>query len=126
MRREAVALRPVERDRTDARAGTITLHLTEPDSDLLLTTVTYPFGYVTPADHPFGSGAVPPGTGPYRIASFDPKRGARLVRNRLFRAWSRDGRDAGFADEIEIRVGNGLGRQVAAVRRHAVGRTWRW
>ena len=75
----------------DPRAETITLHLTEPDPDLL-DYLAGPFGYVVPADHPFGERTLPPGTGPYRVASFDAARGARLVRNPYFRTWSNDAR----------------------------------
>lgn len=101
---------------TDARAGTITLHLTDPDPDLLHY-LSFPVGYVVPADHPFGRRTLPPGTGPYRIASFDDKRGARLVRNPYFRVWSNDARPAGFADEIDVRVGHHINKQIAAVQR---------
>jgi YVTN family beta-propeller protein len=99
---------------TDTRARTITLHLTRPDSDLL-PYLTYPLGYVVPADHRFGSTTPPPGTGPYRIASFDAKRGARLVRNPYFRVRANGARPAGFADEIVIRVGDGVNQEVRAV-----------
>ena len=60
---------------TDPDARTITLHLSQPDPDLPYY-LTYPFGYLVPADHPFGHGTLPPGTGPYKIASFDANRGA--------------------------------------------------
>jgi peptide/nickel transport system substrate-binding protein len=101
---------------TDPRAETITLHLTKPDPDLL-DYLTSPFGYLVPADHPFGDRTLPPGTGPYRVASFDAARGARLVRNPYFRLWSNDARPAGFADEIDVRLGNSIDKQIAAVER---------
>jgi peptide/nickel transport system substrate-binding protein len=101
---------------SDPRAGTITLHLTEPDPDLL-DYLTYPFAYLVPADHPFGHRRLPPGTGPYRVVSYDAKRGARLVRNPYFRVWSSDARPAGFADEIDVRLDADIRKQVAAVER---------
>ena len=58
---------------------------------------------VAPAAQPFGR-TQPPGTGPYRIVSYDRNRGARLVRNPHFRAWSPGARPDGFADEIVVRV----------------------
>jgi peptide/nickel transport system substrate-binding protein len=100
---------------TDARAGTITLHLTRPDPDLIYY-LTSPFGYMVPADHPFGGGTLPPGTGPYRIASFNPGLGVRLVRNPYFHVWSSDARPAGFADMIEVSLGQDIVRQIADVQ----------
>ena len=52
-------------------------------------------------------GLAPPGTGPYRIASWDVRRGGVLVRNPHFRPTA--ARPAGFADRIEIKV-TGQGR----------------
>jgi YVTN family beta-propeller protein len=47
---------------TDARARTITVHLTRPDGEFL-ERLADPLALVAPAAHPFG-GAPPPGTGP--------------------------------------------------------------
>jgi peptide/nickel transport system substrate-binding protein len=99
---------------TDARTGTITIHLSEPDPDLL-PRLAFPFAYVAPADHPFRPKEAPPSTGPYRIASFDPKRGARLVRNPYFRARLFDARPDGLADEIRVRIRGTFAAAVAAV-----------
>jgi YVTN family beta-propeller protein len=103
---------------TDAAAGTITLRLTEPDSELMHA-LAFMFGYVAPAAHPFGGKRQPPGTGPYKLASFDSKRGARLVRNPQFRVWSQDARPDGAADEIvvNVRPEEQLDAQVRAVER---------
>ena len=63
-----------------------------------------------------------PGTGPYRIARFDLRRGGRLVRNRHFRPWSQEARPDGFADEIAIDVG---GKSTPSSPRYAAARpTW--
>jgi len=77
------------------------------------------FAYVAPAEHPFGGKEPPPGTGPYRLVSFQPNRGARLVRNPRFRVWSPDARPDGAADEIVIKVRpmNAHGARVRAVER---------
>jgi peptide/nickel transport system substrate-binding protein len=59
-----------------------------------------------PADTPrrrTGDRALP-GTGPYRFAAWDAKRGGLLVRNPHFRSWSPQSRPAGFADRIEVSV----------------------
>ena len=100
---------------TDARARTITVHLTRPDGEFLQR-LADPLALVAPAAHPFG-GAQPPGTGPYRIVSYDKNRGARLVRNPRFRAWSPGARPDGFADEIVVRDNPDRDAQVAAVQR---------
>jgi peptide/nickel transport system substrate-binding protein len=103
---------------TDLATGTITLHLTEPDSELMHW-LAFMFAYVAPAEHPFGGKEQPPGTGPYKLVSFNRKRGARLVRNPRFRVWSPDARPDGAADEIVVRVRRGarLSAQVRAVER---------
>jgi peptide/nickel transport system substrate-binding protein len=100
---------------TDARARTITVHLTRPDGEFL-ERLADPLALVAPAAHPFG-GAPPPGTGPSRIVSFDKNRGVRLVRDPRFRAWSPGARPDGFADEIVVRVNPDRDARVAAVQR---------
>jgi len=100
----------------DARARTVTIRLSEPDPELLHKLATH-LTSVVPADHPFGTGTPPPGTGPYRIASFDRDRGAQLVRNPHFRVWSADARPDGLPDEIVAQFGPDLGASVARVRR---------
>ena len=105
---------------TDARTGTVTIRLTEPDPEILHG-LAFPTGYVAPAAHPFGSRVPPPGTGPYRFASYDRRRGARLVRNPHFRVWSQDARPDGFADEIVVRARelDQIDAQIADVQRGA-------
>ena len=105
---------------TDARTGTVTIRLTEPDPEILHE-LTFPTAYVAPAAHPFGSRVPPPGTGPYRFASYDRRRGARLVRNPHFRVWSQDARPDGFADEIVVRARelDQIDAQIADVQRGA-------
>jgi YVTN family beta-propeller protein len=105
---------------TDSRARTITVHLTHADAEFLHR-LTNPFAYVVPADTPvrlMGDRA-PPGTGPYRIATWDAHRGGRLLRNPYFR--SREARPPGFADRIEVGVrrGQDMHAQIAAVERGA-------
>ena len=100
---------------TDAEARTVTIHLREPDSEFLHK-LAHPLAYVTPAGQPFRLKAPPPGTGPYAIASYSQRRGARLIRNPHFKVWSQDARPDGFADEIVLGLGSVKG-QVAAVER---------
>ncbi len=86
---------------TDAAAGTITFHLTRPDADFLHKLHNL---LIAPAGSPARLVNSPPlpGTGPYMIKRWDPRRGGLLVRNPHFRAWSPD-RPDGFPDQITIR-----------------------
>ncbi len=64
----------------------------------------FPSAFVVPAGTPLRmveNGSIPT-TGPYRIASLDPKRELRLVRNPHFRVWSSDARPDGYPDEIRF------------------------
>ena len=105
---------------TDAQARTITVHLTKPDSDFLHK-LTQSWAYVVPSDLPrrrFGD-RMPPGTGPYRVAAWDSRRGGHLVRNPYFRG--RSDRPAGFADRIEAHIDppSQTAAQIAQVQRGA-------
>ena len=88
---------------TDPAANTVTFHLTAPDPDFLYK-LTLPAASAVPAGTPLHLHAFAPATGPYEIASFDPKRGIRLVRNPRFREWSPAAQPSGFPDEIVERV----------------------
>ena len=90
---------------TDPRARTITIHLTRPDGDLLHK-LTQPFAFVVPSDTPrrLTGDHAPPGTGPYRFASWNVNRGGTLVRNPYFRSRASRARPIGFADRIEVEV----------------------
>ena len=56
-----------------------------------------------------------PATGPYKVASHDPKRGVRLVRNPRFREWSQAAQPSGYPNEIALTFGGGADAQVSAV-----------
>jgi YVTN family beta-propeller protein len=90
----------------DNRARTVTFHLTEADPDLPAK-LALPFAFAVPSDTPSeDTGRHPlPATGPYMVASYVPRRQARLVRNPHFREWSRAARPSGYPDEIVIRLG---------------------
>jgi YVTN family beta-propeller protein len=102
---------------TDARARTIAIHLRAPDPEFVHK-LALPLASVVPAESPIALATTRPlpGTGPYRIASFDLKRGGRLVRNRYFRSWSAEARPNGFPDEIAVEISSNARAQVAAVR----------
>jgi peptide/nickel transport system substrate-binding protein len=91
----------------DAAAGTVTIHLTEPEPDLLQT-LALPFAHlvarsVSPTATMAGG---LPATGPYVIASHLPGREVRFVRNPAFHEWSRAVRPDGYPDEILVTVVN--------------------
>jgi len=85
----------------DERAGTIAFHLTGPDSDFLAA-LALPYAAAVPAGTAAIQATAPlPGTGPYWIASFAPKK-MILRRNPYFRQWSGAAQPAGFPDEIDL------------------------
>ncbi len=101
---------------TDEAARTVTIHLTEPDSEFLLKLGT-PFGAVLPAGtQPSDLGTqIAPGTGPYMAVSYDPGSAARFVRNPFFKEWSADAQPAGFPDEIIESYGLATEAEVTAI-----------
>jgi YVTN family beta-propeller protein len=97
---------------TDAAARTVTIHLRRPDPDFLHKLQQI---FVVPAGTPetIALERAPPGTGPYMVERWNPRRGGALVRNPHFDVWSPD-RPDGFPDEITIRFER-PSAQVAAV-----------
>src|SRR5262249_9440322 len=101
---------------TDRAANTVTFHLTAPDPDFLFK-LTLPAASAVPATTPLHLDGFAPATGPYEIASFDPKDGIRLVRNPWFHEWSPAAQPSGFPDEIVERItGTTDAHILAAVR----------
>jgi peptide/nickel transport system substrate-binding protein len=90
----------------DTQGGTVTIHLTHPDSEFLQK-IALPFAVVLPADtSPHDLGTTPPAaTGPYMIQSYNPLREMVLVRNPYFHPWSDEAQPDGFADRISYRYG---------------------
>jgi ABC-type transport system substrate-binding protein/class 3 adenylate cyclase len=114
----------------DDAQGTIAIHLSAPDPDLLAK-LALPFAFVLPADAPepdhpltdparFGTVGeyTIPGTGPYTAVSFNPQRELRLERNPHFKLFSPDAQPDGYPDQILIRI---LGDGNAPDLRSAVG-----
>jgi peptide/nickel transport system substrate-binding protein len=105
---------------TDDSAQTVTFHLRTPDPDFLFKLSV--LGYSAPvpsdvADRRAVRRAIP-GTGPYRIATFD-KHELRFVRNPYFHEWSHAAQPDGYPDEIVYRFG---GSAHAAVQDIVQGR----
>ncbi len=90
----------------DAKAGTVTINLTEPDSEFM-EKIAFPHAFVLPADAPAKDvGVAPvPGTGPYQIVSYDPKKQLKLKRNPHFKLWSVDAQPDGYVDAIDYDFG---------------------
>jgi len=90
----------------DVKAGTVTFNLLEADSEFF-DKIAFPHASILPADTPAKDvGVAPvPGTGPYQIASYDPKKLLKLTRNPHFRLWSADAQPDGYADVIDYSFG---------------------
>jgi streptogramin lyase len=90
---------------TDDRKGTVIFNLTAPDADFLYKLTEQAYSAPLPPadpDHP-PSSAVPPGTGPYRVATVDENE-IRMVRNPWFREWSGAAQPEGNPDAIEVAI----------------------
>ena len=100
-----------------AEADIITITLSHPDPELLQK-LALPHASVLPAEAPGAdAGTTPlPGTGPYRIASYDPNDGLRLQRNPHFHEWSRDAQPDGYPDAIDYEFGLEDEAEVTAIQ----------
>ncbi|NHN86147.1 ABC transporter substrate-binding protein [Acetobacter musti] len=97
-------------------AGTVTFHLTHPDSEFF-DRLAFLHGAIVPADTPaHDTGNVaPPGTGPYYIASYDPNSAMELKRNPYFREWDHQAQPAGYPDAIHYAFGLDPEAEVTAI-----------
>jgi peptide/nickel transport system substrate-binding protein len=101
--------------RSDDDAGTVTFHLSHPDSSFLYK-LALPFAVAVPADAPRRQATRPiPGTGPYRIESYRPNREVLLRRNPSFEEWSPAAQPDGFPDAIHWTFGPTADRAYDAV-----------
>jgi peptide/nickel transport system substrate-binding protein len=116
VREDTKALRSLARDRADPASNTVTFHLTAPDPDLLHK-LTLPAAFAVPAGTPLKPQLPLPATGPYMIASYDAKRGLRLVRNPRFHEWSAAAQPSGYPDEIVLRTVISTDARLHAVKR---------
>lgn len=93
-------------------ATTITFHLTAPDPEFLYK-LALPFSDAVPSSAPDRDiGREPlPATGPYMISSYTDSE-LRLVRNPLFREWSRAAQPVGYPDEFVWTIGPDVGQQL--------------
>ena len=87
---------------TDPASNTVTFHLAAPDPDFLQQ-LALPIAFAVPASTPLRARLPLPATGPYMIASYDAKRGLRLVRNPRFHTWYDVAQPRGYPDAIAWR-----------------------
>jgi peptide/nickel transport system substrate-binding protein len=89
----------------DNAARLVTFRLVAPDPDFLYKLMLPWAGAVPPGVPNRDVGTRPlPGTGPYKIARYIPKRELVFVRNPFFREWSQAARPAGYPDRIVWRL----------------------
>jgi peptide/nickel transport system substrate-binding protein len=103
----------------DPASNTVTFHLTAPDPDFLHK-LALPAAFAVPAGTPLKARLPLPATGPYMIASYNAKRGARFVRNPRFHQWSAAAQPTGYPDEITLRIAESPKAQLRAVEQGAV------
>ncbi len=101
----------------DEATGTVTFHLTQPDAEFFYK-VAMPHAAILPADTPAkDAGTTPvPGTGAFSIASYDPNKQLKLVRNPYFKEWSKDAQPEAYVDEIDYDFGLTDEAEVTAVQ----------
>ena len=99
-----------------AAGDVVTITLARPDPEFLQH-LALPHASVLPATAPdHDAGTVPvPGTGPYRIAAYDPNEALLLERNAAFTPWSTEAQPPGVPDRIRYEFGLDAAAQVAAV-----------
>jgi len=90
----------------DEANNTITFHLVTADAEFF-DKLAIVHASILPADAPIkDTGVQPiPGTGPYKIASYDPNAELKMVRNEHFKPWSADAQPDGYPDEIHYDFG---------------------
>jgi YVTN family beta-propeller protein len=89
---------------TNDAAGTVTFHLIRADPDFLYK-LSEPLAAPAPPGtpgHVIDKAPFVPGTGPYRISQYRPKRSLTLVRNPYFRQWSYAAQPAGYPEVIRF------------------------
>lgn len=100
----------------DPKAGTVTFNLVAPDAEFFHK-LAFSHASIVPADSPAKDvGVAPlPGTGAYRIVSYDPKKQMKIARNPHFKLWSEDAQPDGYVDEVDYDFGLGEEDEVTAI-----------
>jgi len=90
----------------DEAAGTVTIHLTQPDSEFF-DKLALPHAAILPAETEAkdqGNNPIP-STGAYMTVSYDPNKQWKIVRNPNFKEWSKDAQPDGNPDGINYDFG---------------------
>ena len=100
----------------DEAAGTVTIHLVAPDSEIF-DKLAVPHAVILPAGAPAkdAGSEIIPGTGAYMAAAYDTNKQLKLVRNPYFKEWSKDAQPDGYPDEIDMDFGLTEEAEVTAV-----------
>ena len=99
-----------------ASGNDITITLTTPDPEFLQK-LALPHASILPATAPpHDTGTIPiPGTGPWRIAAYDPNEALTLERNPHFHPWNPDAQPDAYADAVRYEFGLSGEAQVTAI-----------
>ncbi|GAB6854936.1 ABC transporter substrate-binding protein [Asaia astilbis] len=100
----------------DPVARTVTIRLDAPDGEFL-DKLAFPHAVILPKDSPPAESALTPlpGTGPYRIAHYEPSRQLLIERNPFFRVWNPQAQSEGYVDRIQYDFGLSDEAEVTAV-----------
>lgn len=100
----------------DPATNKVVIHLLTADPELPYK-LAVPHASILPASAPpKDAGNTPiPTTGPYMVASYDPNRALKMVRNPGFKQWSRAAQPQGYSDTIEETFGLTVEAAVTAV-----------
>ena len=101
----------------DEAAGTVTFHLTRPDSEFFYK-IAVPHAVILPAETPAKDAGVDPipGTGAYMFESYNPNQELVIVRNPNFKEWSAEAQPDGYPDRIDYKFGLTDEAEVSAVQ----------
>jgi peptide/nickel transport system substrate-binding protein len=99
----------------DKAANTVTFHLSRADPEFV-DQLAVPFAFILPSSTPDKEVQIPPpGTGPYKWATYNPNSEIKLVRNPNFKVWSTDAQPEGNPDVIVQKFGLSTEAEVTAV-----------
>ncbi len=100
----------------DAATNTVTIHLKNADPEFPYK-LAVPHATILPKGSPVkDAGSTPlPTTGPYKVASYDPNRALKLVRNPYYSEWSHLAQPQAYSDEIDETFGLTVESEVTAV-----------
>ena len=101
----------------DAATNEVVINLIAPDPELQYK-LAVPHASINPASSPAkDAGTTPiPTTGPYMVASYDPNRALKLVRNPNFTEWSRPAQPQGYPDAIDYSFGQTVEANITQVQ----------